>query len=75
MAGKQNDCAVVVPFNPKRNGLAYVLKLINQPQGDWGFGKLHLALPGSCAKNHRERRNLQRHQNRQTAFASAKFVP
>ena len=70
IAGNRNDGAVVLPYDPKRNGLAYVLKLMNQQHGDWSFGKLCLALPGMTAQNHQQRRNLQRHQSRLKAFTS-----
>jgi len=72
VAGNHGDGANVRPYEPTRNGVQYVLKNMNQQHGDWSFRKLHLVLPGigTEAKNHQERRNLQRHQARLNAFAS-----
>ena len=70
IAGNRNDGAWVLPYDLKQDGLAYVLKRMNQQHGDWSFRKLHLAIPGITAKNQRERRSLQRHQSRLKAFAS-----
>jgi hypothetical protein len=62
--------AKVDPYDPKRNAIAYVLKLINTPEGDWQFRKLELAVPAwrrepaTC----RQRRWLRRHHERVEAF-------
>jgi hypothetical protein len=37
--------ALVLPYDPNLNGVSYVLKQINQPDGDWDFRKLHLFHP------------------------------
>jgi hypothetical protein len=65
MAGNRSDNAgaVVKPYNPKLNGVSYVLKLITQPEGNWESRKLHLFHPsvsvGSVTS--RMRRHLRRH--------------
>lgn len=73
MAGNRSDDggAKVEPYDPNLNGVSYVLKLINQADGDWDFRKLHLFHPlfssEECGK--RMRRNLRRHHLRQQQFA------
>jgi len=50
-------------------GLAYVLKFINEPDGDWDFRNLDLFLPTDIQRraNHRQRRRLSRHLRRMEA--------
>ncbi len=65
MAGNRSDGAgaVVKPYDPNRNGVSYVLKLIHKPDGDWSSNKLHLFLPSAAAEKvtKRMRRHLRRH--------------
>lgn len=65
MAGNRSDHAgaMVVPYNPQLNGASYVLKMINQPEGDWDFRKLHLFHPSAREEKVtvRMRRHLRRH--------------
>jgi hypothetical protein len=72
MAGKRWDeqGAKVDPYNPHRNGVAYVLKRIYTPDGDWKFRKLDLALPASLSEpaTSRQRRRLRRHNDRKMTF-------
>lgn len=74
MAGKRGDQAgaKVEPYNRNRNGLSYVLKLINQEHGDWTPGNLHLFLPPvpGVPVSKRMRRHLLRHHAREQRFAS-----
>ena len=60
--------ALVLPYEPSLNGVKYVLKTINHPDGDWSARNLELFLPeqdqhmmGSTA---RSRRHFRRHQSR-----------
>jgi hypothetical protein len=68
MAGNRSDGAgaQVQAYDASLNGVSYVLKLINQVDGDWAFRKLHLVHP--CVSvgtlNCRQRRNLRRHEAR-----------
>lgn len=36
------DLARVEPFNPAMGGIGYIVKLINDPDCEWGFRNLHL---------------------------------
>lgn len=47
MAGKRSDDAgaKAEPYDPHQNGVSYILKSINAPNGDWKFRKLHLFHP------------------------------
>ncbi|HEY6337081.1 MAG TPA: hypothetical protein VIW68_01170 [Candidatus Sulfotelmatobacter sp.] len=47
MAGHRDDGAgaQVQHFDANQNGVSYVFKLMNQPDGDWSFGKLDLFPP------------------------------
>jgi hypothetical protein len=75
VAGQRSDDAgaLVVPFNPSLNGVAYVLKLINQAGGDWSFRNLHLFHPSATPEMFklRWRRHLRRHRSRVQRFAAA----
>jgi hypothetical protein len=77
MAGNRNDGAgaVVKTYEPERNGVEYVLKFINQTEGDWDCGKLELFMHPESAStgNHATRRRLRRHQARQQQFAPIKL--
>lgn len=72
MAGERGDGqgAKVDPYDPERNAIAYALKLINAPDGDWHFGKLDLAMPALASEplTHRRRRRLRRHNDRVAAL-------
>lgn len=65
MAGRRSDNAgaQVEVFDPEQNGVSYVLKLINQVDGDWDFRNLHLftSTPPTGTLNSRQRRHLRRH--------------
>jgi hypothetical protein len=65
LAGRREDGAGadVRIYDSSLNGLAYVLKFINQPLGDWDFRNLDLFLePFEQQKNNsRRRRRLTRH--------------
>jgi hypothetical protein len=52
-------------YDASLGGVAYLLKFINQPQGDWDLGNvdLYLRTPGS-ASHSRQRRRLARHGER-----------
>ena len=75
MAGNRSDGAgaEVKPYDGERKGVEYVLKFINQTEGDWDFHKLDLFLPHeeTNAPNHATKRRLRRHRARQQQFASA----
>jgi hypothetical protein len=64
MAGNRDDGAgaQVHAYDANKNGVSYALKLINQVDGEWDFGKLHLFPPflstGKVTK--RMRRHLRR---------------
>jgi hypothetical protein len=79
--GDKSDGAVVVAFDPTRNGSAieYTLKLIFEPEGDWSFNNLDLFLrrPQGMNINHRQRRRMSRHAYRMlhtTHIASSEKV-
>jgi len=57
-------------YDPSLPGLAYVLKFINQPNGDWDLRNLDLFLPAASREllNRRQRRRLARHQSRSKLF-------
>jgi len=65
MMGRRSNGAgaLVLPYDPNLNGVSYVLKQINQPDGDWDFRKLHLFHPlaGEEKVTKRLRRYLRRH--------------
>jgi len=69
MAGNRSDDAgaQVEPYDANRNGASYVLKYINQVDGNWTFRKLHLFHPSASEGkvNKRRRRLLRRHHARQ----------
>ena len=75
MAGKRSDNAgaKVERYDPALNGASYVMKLINETEGDWDFRNLHLFLPSVTLEplNRRRRRNLRRHLARKELFRSA----
>ena len=57
--------AYVRPFDETRNGLAYTLKKIFEPDGDWDFRNLDLNLsPDDTVMNARMRRRFARHARR-----------
>ncbi len=65
VAGSYDDGADVQPFDAKLNGVEYVLKKINKPDGDWTARNLHLVLPMEPEKiRKRTRRQLKRHEAR-----------
>ncbi len=53
-------------YDPALPGVAYILKFINEPDGDWGFRNLDLFLDAIefTHPNHRQRRRMLRHKNR-----------
>lgn len=71
MAGRRENGsgADVRIYDPNLDGLAYVLKFINEPLGDWDLRNLDLFLPSPEAKqvNYRQRRRLARHAKRSQA--------
>jgi len=69
-AGSYDDGADVQPYDAKLNGVEYVLKKINQPDGDWTARNLHLVLPMDQEKvRRRTRRQLKRHELRMNQYA------
>jgi hypothetical protein len=68
MAGRRENGAGanVRIYDPNLGGLAYTLKFINEPDGDWNLRNLDLFLLRSPKKemNRRERRRLARHSSR-----------
>lgn len=74
MAGRRENGAGadVRIYHPELPGLAYILKYINEPDGDWNFRNLDLFLPGRelSTLRSRQRRRLARHQQR-SDFAKA----
>jgi hypothetical protein len=68
MAGRRENGAGadVRVYDPNLEGLAYVLKFVNEPLGDWDLRNLDLFLPPSCPEemNHRQRRRHSRHEKR-----------
>lgn len=75
MAGSRSDGAgaLVEPYDAERKGVEYVLKFINQTDGNWDFEKLDLFLPAENANksNHATTRRLRRHKARQQQFVAA----
>ena len=67
MAGNRDDGAgaQVKPYDPNQNGVSYVFKLVNQPDGDWTFRKLHLFPP--FLRERKVTRRMRRHLRRQDA--------
>ena len=67
---RQKPGAKVDAYDPNRNAVSYVLKMINSPEGDWQFGRLDLALPASThgPVTSRQRRRLRRHEERVRTF-------
>ena len=57
------DSAQVKPYDPNLDGLSYVLKYINQPEGDWALRKIDLFLPSKAGEKITKhmRRHLRRH--------------
>jgi len=55
--------AHVCEYDPNRNAIAYTLKLINQPNGDWSFKNLDLFIGAANIRNGncRARRRIFRH--------------
>ncbi len=53
-------------YDPSLPGLAYLLKFINEPDGEWDFRNLDLFLPAKelSSLRSRQRRRLVRHQRR-----------
>ncbi len=79
MAGNRSDDAgaMVEPYNGFHHGARYVLKFINQPEGDWAFRNLHLFHPEARSLQDlhgRQRRNLRRHKARFQHFVHAKPI-
>lgn len=76
MAGKGEDeaGALVEPYDARLNGVSYVLKFINQPDGGWAFRKLHLFHSSLNVDivNRRQRRNVRRHEARMQSFGNVK---
>jgi hypothetical protein len=76
MAGSRDDGAGAQAqhFDASQNGVSYVFKMINQPDGDWSFGKLHLFPPFVSAGTvtRRMRRHLRRQNARLQALACNK---
>jgi hypothetical protein len=61
---KNGAGADVRAYEPSLGGLAYVLKFINQPMGDWDLRNIDLFLlrpSDQCHLNARQRRRLDRH--------------
>jgi hypothetical protein len=78
MAGnrKDNAGAQVVPYDPKLDGVSYVLKFILQPDGDWALRKLELFHPEPRSlppTTKRMRRHLRRHLAREEQFGNAEL--
>jgi hypothetical protein len=74
MAGNRSDDAgaLVEEYNAIENGATYVLKCINQPDGNWQFRNLELFQPEARASqtvNARWRRKQRRFKARQEKFA------
>jgi hypothetical protein len=58
--------AKVCPYDPNGNAIAYCLKFIFQPDGDWDFKNLdfYLSPVSAMNTNRRQRRRLLRHAQR-----------
>lgn len=64
-SGANGAGAEIRVYDPSRNGLAYTLKFIFQPNGDWDFRSLDLFLTADAIKiDSRKRRRLARHATR-----------
>jgi len=77
MAGNRSDdgSAQVELFDANQHGISYILKFVNQIEGDWAFRKLHLFHPWSRSMqtpNKRWRRHLRRHKAREERFQNEK---
>lgn len=68
--------ALVKPYDANLNGASYVMKLINQPEGDWAFRKLHLFHPSLADKKTtaRSRRYMYRHQGASSSEEEYRWV-
>jgi hypothetical protein len=79
MAGqrKSGAGANVRIYDAKLGGLAYVLKFINEPLGDWDFGNLDLFLSPLDRQetDSRQRRRLARHVKRTQLAATFTLEP
>lgn len=72
VAGSWDDGADVQPYDPKLNGVEYVLKKINQPDGEWTARNLHLELPMPPENTRcQSRRQLKRHGLRMKLYENA----
>jgi hypothetical protein len=76
MAGSRADGAgaKVKHYDPSKNGVGYILKFINQPDGNWAFRNLELYHPDAKDKqkmNKRWRRRLKRFDTRKEQFAES----
>jgi hypothetical protein len=76
MAGSRADGAgaKVKQYEPTKNGVGYILKFINQPDGNWAFRNLELFHPDAKHKqkmNKRWRRRLNRFDARKEKFAQS----
>ena len=76
MAGSRADGAgaQVEEYDSNENGVGYVLKFINQPDGNWAFRNLELVHPEARDKqrlNKRSRRRLKRFDARKEKFAQS----
>jgi hypothetical protein len=74
MAGNRSDKAGahIEPYDASQNGVSYVLKFINQVDGDWKFGRLDLFHPEVRrlrTPTKRLRRHLRRHEARELHFS------
>jgi hypothetical protein len=75
VGGDYDDGADVQPYDADRNGIRYILKMMNQQHGDWKARSLDLVFPVSAEKlNKRKRRHLRRHEARIKAFADKKVL-
>jgi len=77
MAGFRADGAgaKVCAYDPKGNAIAYCLKLIFQPEGDWDFKNLDLYLSSPHAMNRRQRRRLARNAQRMLEASQSAPLP
>jgi hypothetical protein len=73
MAGRRDNGAGanVRNYDPSLGGLAYTLKFINEPDGDWDLRNVDLFLshPNQPDMNCRQRRRLARHARRVSSLA------
>ena len=77
MAGNRSDngSAKVELFDPDQNGISYVLKFVNQVDGNWDYRKLDLFHPWSRSlqtPSKHWRRRLRRHKAREAQFRNEK---